>query len=206
MLWFVPKIKSCSFSDSILADIVFLQQWYEVVASYLLEGPRPPRLATSHQDNSPAARLDPSVFRTKRTTHKAKHSKEQQAKEHMKAKDQTKDKHKEQPKEQMNSKEKEHVKGDNSSKEKETTKEQGVTATAREQLTLEQQNNVTMKDGKHNGVGSDQSNDQQTKDVVCKDSPADQETNGVNGTSKNEDDKATEEKSEVKEEVSNKKD
>lgn len=182
---------------------MFLQQWYEVVASYLLEGPRPPRLATSHQDSSPAARLDPSVFRTKRATHKAKHSKEQQSKEHTKTKDQTKDKHKEQAREQMNSKDKEHVKGD-STKEKEATKEQVVTAAKEQQLTLEQQSNETTKDGRHNGAGHDQGNDQQTKDA-CKDSPADQdsrelrETNSVNGTSKKEDEKATEEKSEVKE-------
>ncbi|KAK4302856.1 hypothetical protein Pmani_025081 [Petrolisthes manimaculis] len=167
------------------------RQWYEVVASYLVEGPRPLRFATSHQDISPAARLDPAVFRTKRATHKSKHSKEQQAKEQAKAKDQVKDKLKDQPKEQ-HSKDKEHVKGD--SKEKEAAKEQVITAT-REQVTVEHQNNETTKD-------------QPTKDV-CKDSPTDhqdtQETNNVNCTSQKEDDKTTEEKSDVKEDGNNKK-
>ncbi|XP_050727122.1 tubulin polyglutamylase complex subunit 2-like isoform X2 [Eriocheir sinensis] len=45
-------------------------RWYEVVASYLLEGPRPPR--PPHQAPDLVNRLDWSVFKTKKTHHKTK--------------------------------------------------------------------------------------------------------------------------------------
>ncbi|KAK8392997.1 hypothetical protein O3P69_013203 [Scylla paramamosain] len=50
------------------------RQWYEVVAGYLLEGARPPRPAHQAQDH--VNRLDWSVFKTKKTHHKTKSSKD----------------------------------------------------------------------------------------------------------------------------------
>ncbi|XP_045110386.1 tubulin polyglutamylase complex subunit 2-like isoform X2 [Portunus trituberculatus] len=49
-------------------------RWYEVVAAYLLEGARPPRPAHQAQDH--VNRLDWSVFKTKKTHHKTKSSKD----------------------------------------------------------------------------------------------------------------------------------